>query len=226
MDRISNASLESLVTPRAACQIVLEAGEMLYMPERSWHYMEYDEPNVSVTVPFYVNDKAKDTGYFGPESIAWQLLTNEWSAIPTWRWRYYTWVIRIPVTLVATPYLAVYPLAMAYINHSSPALTRACETVHRIGTDRILYTINIFTVCCLGLGPPKAVFVARLLLVLGLALVACTLVVRGEVSLAQLSAGITVHHLTMGAMRMGFNKLQRKCCSSRLAIWTRRMAFA
>ena len=63
------------------CRFDLNAGEMFLMPPRSWHYMEYEEPNISLTLAFYRSERELAEGLLGPENWSWQAMRRNGHAI-------------------------------------------------------------------------------------------------------------------------------------------------
>lgn len=57
------------------CDVLMHPGDVLYMPEGSWHYMEYTEPNLSYTFAYYSSNERKK-GLKDKESALFMTLAN------------------------------------------------------------------------------------------------------------------------------------------------------
>ena len=189
--------------PIRACDITLSAGEMLYMPQRSWHYMEYSEPSASVTVAFYMDEASKRKNVGGPEELSWFLLTNERDYFPFAPWLYFTLVLRVPVSTLAFPYLAGYPLVMALLSRrgmcNSLSVLEAANDALRL---RLIHPVNIVLNTLIGSTkrqtPRLHVWLSRALAVATVGAVGAQVVRNGILTARGVAAAIAAYHVVVG----------------------------
>jgi len=152
----------------------LNPGEMFLMPPRSWHYMEYEEPNVSLTLAFYRSETGLLEGLLGPENWSWQLYTNESNHFAHGHHRTLTCLLFRPARLVCCPYLAIYPKVCAFLFHHR--CRRALDLLEKcnlgvvdhvivpIGITAVLFPIGHFFVFFQDAGILSTPFSKRLVL--------------------------------------------------------------
>lgn len=187
--------------PIRCSDIELQAGEMLYMPKRSWHYMEYEAPNVSVTVPFYLSEAEKAKELSGFEAAAWQLLTNEARIFGPRRHTYFLYYAIIPFGLLGAPYLVGYPKLTGWcVRSGKPRLAHALSACNDAGCKYVLHPVNV--ICALTLGAPPHVPIVATIAVRALLTTAGAYLLRaGHTPPATvLAAAVAGYHLFVGAL--------------------------
>jgi hypothetical protein len=197
-----------------ASDLTLHAGDVLYMPARSFHYMEYEEPNVSVTVSFYLSEAEKWQGILGAESVAWQLLTNESWQLSKAAWIYYQIVLRIPACIACYPYLVAYPhLVSGALQVGMPRAAKAMETANAFCVQNILHPFNMLCLGLIGSGFDNSSAIqsrlrCRIAVLASFGLAAWLGVKRGgiHVSTSSLAKVVAAHHLTFFAILYGSSR--------------------
>ena len=125
-------------------QVTLEAGEALYMPQRSFHHMEYSEPSIAATTAYYRDAASKAAELNGPESIAMQLLANPsgWLSSRTMAYQQFPPCVFMYHLLQRTYYQA-YPRVMAFLARKRMHLCRRLLRMHNaLWRDYILFGIS------------------------------------------------------------------------------------